>query len=478
MYKHVIFFLYYVDHYYLFFSSCKNLHDIETVAKGLRKIPEFKELPLKCKMLQQKFQDMASKRLLNLEQLRTTCDDIKTTIDELHTALHGVVDHLKESTASEMNELLNAHETSIKSDIRTCSAIENTITKIAHNYHRLTGDSESTDFIIFKKSTDKLNDAESVFRTMHEQQYEINFRKDETAEQNLKAVLSFGTFNNPPPVPPRPSKDARHHVYKMETVTKLNISTKEDTKICDIVGITQLGNGHVILIDRTNQSVKLLSEQYYVLDQRSVGGAPYDVCRTGENEVAVAVEMGIHQPNIRIVIEKNIKLELGRVFHMFADTIGFYGNRLLSGWRCDLEINSFLDGTCIKALYRTPGEDDHIMKAVISDDGNMYHIVTNSGNVITVDNTGKELYAIWYTDSYWANNVCLGPEKTMFVSTMDDQILQLHSLGENILAVLASKINGVNSPQAVWFNRLTNELIVGQAADILLVLKLSKSLAI
>ncbi|KAH3879117.1 hypothetical protein DPMN_003018 [Dreissena polymorpha] len=80
-----------------------------------------------------------------------------------------------------------------------------------------------------------------------------------------------------------------NHVFTVNKKSVHNVKMPSDSEACWITAVCALPNGQVLVADRFNKKVKLLSQQYRVVSHLDVRDEPLDMCLITPTEVSVAV---------------------------------------------------------------------------------------------------------------------------------------------------------------------------------------------
>ncbi|XP_052778738.1 uncharacterized protein LOC128216209 [Mya arenaria] len=237
-----------VDH-----RHCSSIQHISEVAKGIRKDPEFRQLPQRVAVLRKHIEDMKNDRKKNSASLRKTRTAFVAEINAIREKINGILDKMETTTVQELDRLVADQELSIKKDMESCTQMHDELKSIMDDIQR----------------------------------------KDSSGE------------------PP-------------------------------------------IYIGRQQHKVKLLDQEYRVVDHCDVPEYPYDVCHIGGNEVAVCV---------------NNNKDNGTALYVYT-----------------------MEGEVVKKLYEDKIGEYTVLRIALSNDGKTIYITNKSNNqLITLDNLGNKL---------------------------------------------------------------------------------------
>ncbi|KAH3883670.1 hypothetical protein DPMN_007630 [Dreissena polymorpha] len=105
-------------------------------------------------------------------------------------------------------------------------------------------------------------------------------------------------------------------VFKVQRKSVHNVRIPSDSNSCYITGICALPDGQVLVADRDNKRVKLLSQQYKVVSHWDVNAEPQDICQITPSEVAVLAVNISNIHGVQFITVNQGKLVPGRKFQL------------------------------------------------------------------------------------------------------------------------------------------------------------------
>ncbi|KAH3870295.1 hypothetical protein DPMN_033477 [Dreissena polymorpha] len=258
-------------------------------------------------------------------------------------------------------------------------------------------------------------------------------------------------------------------VFKVQSNTVHNVRIPSDSNSCHITGMCALPDGQVLVADRDNKRVKLLSQQYKVVSHWDVNAEPQDICQITPSEVAVAVNTSkIHE--VQFITVNQGKLVPGRKFQLQHECTGIahhYGDLFVTS---DKELYKYtLNGKLICRLYEQHGSTDFttVNKCAVSPTGDRLYITSNWHNkLLTLARDGTHLAT--YTDPAlrgpWGLHVTPAGQ-VLVCGGWPYTVLQLGWEGKSKLATLATQKDGLRWPRSVCYSSITSSIIVGQLED-------------
>ncbi|KAH3718914.1 hypothetical protein DPMN_061740 [Dreissena polymorpha] len=105
-------------------------------------------------------------------------------------------------------------------------------------------------------------------------------------------------------------------VFKVQRKSVHNVRIPSDSNSCHITGMCALPDGQVLVADRDNKRVKLLSQQYKVVSHWDVNAEPQDICQITPSEVAVLAVNISNIHGVQFITVNQGKLVPGRKFQL------------------------------------------------------------------------------------------------------------------------------------------------------------------
>ncbi|XP_052262164.1 uncharacterized protein LOC127866011 [Dreissena polymorpha] len=184
-------------------------------------------------------------------------------------------------------------------------------------------------------------------------------------------------------------------VFNVQSITKHNVRIPSDKRICNIGGICVLPDGHVLVVDCTNQNVKMLNQQYQVVSHWDVNARPVDICLITPSEVAVAVndhDSKIHE--VQFITVNQGKLVPGRKFQLQHECSGIDHHQGVLFVISSEELYKYtLNGKQVCSLYRSfeyKGDRLYITSLWLD---NKLHTLARDGTLLAT--SGPTLYYRW-----------------------------------------------------------------------------------
>ncbi|KAH3797965.1 hypothetical protein DPMN_151555 [Dreissena polymorpha] len=248
-----------------------------------------------------------------------------------------------------------------------------------------------------------------------------------------------------------------------------NVRIPSDSYECSIAGICVLTDGQLLVADWKNKRIKLLNQQYQVVNHWDVTAGPWDICLITSSEVAVAVndhDSKIHE--VQFITVNQGKLVSGRKFqlqHECTCITHHQGDLFVTSGK---ELYKYtLSGKLICSLYQDRSADLTVERCAVSPTGDRLYIISYwQHKLLTLARDGTLLAT--YTDPAIQLPRCLHVTpagQVLVCGYLSDTVQQVGWEGESKLANLATKEDGVSFPESVCYSSTTSSIIVGLYRD-------------
>ncbi|KAH3881893.1 hypothetical protein DPMN_005820 [Dreissena polymorpha] len=245
-----------------------------------------------------------------------------------------------------------------------------------------------------------------------------------------------------------------------------NVRIPSDSYECSIEGICVLTDGQVLVADLKNKRIKLLNQQYQVVNHWDVTAGPWDICLITSSEVAVAVndhDSKIHE--VQFITVNQGKLVSGRKFqlqHECTCITHHQGDLFVTSGK---ELYKYtLNGKLICRLYQDR-QDWTVNKCAVSPTGDRLYITSYyQHKLLTLARDGTLLATYSDPALEWPSGLHVTPAGQVLVcGGWPYTVLQVGWEGESKLATLyTGESYGVRSPWSVCYISTTSSIIVGQ----------------
>ncbi|XP_052779011.1 uncharacterized protein LOC128216475 [Mya arenaria] len=424
---------------------CRSINPLPDLARDFLKTPEFKQLPAAVEKMMCRLNALKIDRLKDQAFLKDSYKNIIAEIKAVRKEINQILDKLEKKTVEQLDRIMEDLEKTIKDDLETCAHIHDQLSTMITKIKQIAGiNKENSSYIGFRKCQSKLSEAECLVQKIQGKE-QMMFKSDKDVLSFLRKFNSLGNVDS-------------IHVYKAQSSSRCEVRIKKDKKECDIVGICELSSGEVVVADKTNSRVKLLSSQYVVISNCKMPSPPQNLCHTTGSEVAVAVgdintTVGIHF----LTVTKN-KLQAVRKFttdHNFY-SIAHHQGQLYVCSQNALYVYT-LDGNIIKKICF----DNFPSCVCVSPDGESIY-VTIRGKLITLDTSGRVYSTVEDPDLGELSGLCVSPSGHVFVCGRGSHtVVQVDQEGRRKLTTVVRQADGLWLPQSVWFSEQTSTLMVG-----------------
>lgn len=443
------------------------------VAKGIRQTAGFKLLKstitVSLEKLNQTIQDKAS----TIGNLRDKINEIQNTLREFREQLDKILDELERETDKKLEEIYKTFQDKLKADTDKCKNISEKVDTLLKAMNEDDRNSEINAFIAFKKSQEKLAEIDDLLDSLVKQDVRVTFEPETDLETYLSSFKTLGQFVTSLPDSTSPASC----VYQVKGKQKCLINAGSDRKSNEIWGSCQLSNGTFVVVDSSNQKVKLLNKDFTMVSSLEMSPMfPNDICHTNDTEIAVSSGGGPDRHEIWLISVKNGLFHLTDVlkFDHVCGGVTYRNDRFYISSKNTLYIYT-KTGKLIKRLYEDTSEMNTIFHFAISNDGRKFYITNMDKNqLITLDACGNKLATLSDPKLKRPTGVCVGAKGTVLVACYDSAtVMQVDSTGKHKLAVLLTHADGIYAPYSLTFINRSQQLIVGQASKNVLVFDLN-----
>ncbi|WAR12030.1 TRI33-like protein, partial [Mya arenaria] len=282
---------------------CRTISLISDLAKGVYKMTDFKQLPSKVAKITTSLNQVREVRKKNQGSLKTSGKSMLTKIKDLRKSLNQLLDELEKRTVKQMDSVLANLDDTLQKDIDSCTLIHDQLNALMDTIQSQGKEDESSSYIGFRKSEEKMAEANSLLQEMSTKpELTATFQPDTRVTQLLSDMHSLGKLQgNQETLTGHQMSDMKSseqirplhdisRVYTVKNKSNFYVKIKQDTDTCNIYGITELPSGEIILVDNRNNRLKILNREYKVIAQYDFPQQPVDICHVTGNQVAVAVD--------------------------------------------------------------------------------------------------------------------------------------------------------------------------------------------
>ncbi|XP_052260006.1 uncharacterized protein LOC127864388 [Dreissena polymorpha] len=257
--------------------------------------------------------------------------------------------------------------------------------------------------------------------------------------------------------------------FNVQRKSVRNVRIPSDSYKCSIAGICVLTDGQVLVADWKNKRIKLLNQQYQVVNHWDVTAGPWDICLITSSEVAVAVndhDSRIHE--VQFITVNQGKLVSGRKFqlqHVCTCITHHQGDLFVTSGQ---ELYKYsLNGKLICSLYGDRSGDYTVYKCAVSPTGDRLYITNWYNNkLLTLARDGTLLATYTFPALGGPHGLHVTPAGQVLVcGNWSHTVLQVGWEGKSELSTLATQRHGVWWPTSVCYSSTTSSIIVGQQWD-------------
>lgn len=241
----------------------------------------------KANEIKEKITTLKYRRKQDLEKLAFETRNCKEDIASIREEINQYLDKIEEKTLNDLDEIRNKHEAIVKQHIVTCNTAMRELSFHFDNFEKArTSADQRLKHITNHKLRETFRDIDSVLESMNSEVSEpkVSVERNRTLSESLKTGI-FGVLNhNLQGCSKRFTSD-----MKPTLISDINIRMESDRMLPWISGSTILTNGDIVLVDRTNDSLKILEPTFKQKSSVSLSGKPRDCCGINDTEVLVTL---------------------------------------------------------------------------------------------------------------------------------------------------------------------------------------------
>ncbi|KAH3844737.1 hypothetical protein DPMN_086999 [Dreissena polymorpha] len=391
------------------------------------------------------------------------CDEIKT----LRQKINDILDKLERKTTHDLDTLLHTVKQSLQSDTDTCLKAINSLKKIGDAMNNIEKGPKDLSFIVYQKAFEMDSQAEKVLNELAvNRSPSVVFNKHPCIEQILSDLSTLGNIE----CAEKQTDNDKNIILECKKKYLHHIRITSDKETCYIRGICELSGGYILILDYSNNSVKLLDIQFKVIAHADLIGSPMDMCTISPTEVAVTIEESKTNMIVQFLNVKDRQIYIGRTldFKHKCHGIAFFKNTLFITSLTAL-YQYTMDGQLVKKIYEDTAGFQTVYKCAVSPDGSRLYIINYShDNLLTLSTDGTVLSSLKNPAFHNPRGVHVIETGQLLVCGDTNNVVQVD--GEGGVVTLATKINGLDRPDSVYYSAHTGRLIVGYNSTSVLVI--------
>ena len=289
---------YCIDHDQAFCTNCKILkhRKCQSITIG-EKIKSFSENPLKeviqrVVTLKKEMDSFIRNRTTDLKHVQNMTTQCKSDIHTFRKELNSYLDILEDKVIkeSEIHEAKYKHE--ISRHIETCSSTLKSLTADKTLLVEAQTTSKKTNmFAAHRKVSHHIENYESLLNDFKQESVlpDLTFKRNEELRNLLKTVKQLGQFTGQIKHKSSQNTNTLFTELAVDSSRKVNIQLASDSDCPWISGCTFMSDGGVVLCDRGNSSLILLSNIFTVKERLNLDSSPWDVSPVNSSSVMVTI---------------------------------------------------------------------------------------------------------------------------------------------------------------------------------------------
>jgi hypothetical protein len=246
---------------------------------------------------------------------------------------------------------------------------------------------------------------------------------------------------------------------KFVSYKEIKVITGDDKRVPDISGACVLSDGHVVLVDCKNMSLKKLNERYQLSgDTLNLTSTPWSGCTVNSTTIAVSM---FDARSVLLVWVKD-KMDVCTSFNVSDRCSGICHN--------DEKLYVCVGGMGIGAkgaveVYTLSGIRLHVFTSYISCPRSVtvldqtIYVADKENVLIEIGNGRTKIHACG--DLVETFSICLSSDGNLFICGMASENIFSFSTKENVFTEFLSETFGIKRPQLLCFDWEKSNLLVG-----------------
>ena len=289
---------YCIEHDQAFCTNCKILKHRKcqsiTIGEKIKSFSEnqLKEVIQRVVTLKREMESFIRNRTTDLKHVQTMTAQCKSDIHTFRKELNSYLDILEDKVIKESEVHEARYKQEISHHIETCSSTLKSLTADKTLLvEAQTRSKKENMFAAHHKVLHRIESYESLINDFKQESAspDLNFKRNEELRNLLKTVKELGQLTGQIKHKSSQNTNTLFTELAVDSSRQVNIKMSSDSKCPYITGCTFMPDGGVVLCDRDNSSLKLLSDTFTVKDRLQLVFPPWDVSPVNGSNVMVTI---------------------------------------------------------------------------------------------------------------------------------------------------------------------------------------------
>ena len=289
---------YCIEHDLACCASCKILKHKKcqsiTIGKKIKSFSEnqLKEIIQRVVRLKKEIDSFIRNRTTDLKHVQNMTTQCKSDIHTFRKELNSYLDILEDKVIKESEVHEAKYKQEISHHIETCSSTLKSLTADKTLLVEAQTTSKKTNmFAAHHKVSHRIESYESLLNDFKQESVSPNltFKRNEELRNLLKTVKQLGQFTGQITHKSSQNTNTLFTELAVDSSRKVNIRLLSDSGYPCITGCTFIPDGGVVLCDRENSSLILLSDTFTVKERLHLDSSPWDVSPVNGSSVMVTI---------------------------------------------------------------------------------------------------------------------------------------------------------------------------------------------
>ena len=178
--------------FYILLRTCKSVHHIPDVAKGVRQKPEFDSILRMVTDVQGELSTTVEQRSTGRKQLRRSAEDIRSTVKKIKENLSNTLEKIETETLKLLDELVTDIDKSLENEIDTCTATAEELKRTANAMNDEQQTDEPLTFRNYKRCQKKMKEILAYLQSKSDSCSNVTFTPYGEIEKFFSVLEHFG----------------------------------------------------------------------------------------------------------------------------------------------------------------------------------------------------------------------------------------------------------------------------------------------
>ena len=289
---------YCIEHEQACCANCKILKHRKcqsiTIGEKIKSFSEnqLKEVIQRVVTLKKEMESFIRNRTTDLKHVQTMTAQCKSDIHTFRKELNSYLDILEDKVVKESEIHEARYKQEISHHIETCSSTLKSLTSDKTLLVEAQATSKKANmFAAHRKVSHRIENYESLLNDFKQESAspDLTFKRNEKLQSTLKTVKELGKLTGQIKHKTSQNTNTLFTELAVDSSREVNIQLSSDSDCPGITGCAFMSDGGVVLCDRDNSNLILLSNTFTVKERLHLDSPPWDVSLVNSNNVMVTI---------------------------------------------------------------------------------------------------------------------------------------------------------------------------------------------